>query len=542
MYEYCKDSVFLFNDLGSLNSGAEDSKKRITNDYLILAEKALAFKTQLKMFNDFSDVLKKIRADFSTVFFPSVSSNIYDFCDNSIYAGCADLLNYRGNIRHFLSSLEMYKNNSYTIVITCQTDEQQNSAEALLDSYGIKHYRTLKEGDVCILTDSVSLGIDFIYEKILLIPYEYLIPKKAASDKKHKDVTQEFFSDIKIGDYVVHETHGIGRYEGITRLAVDGINRDYIKICYAQEDILYVPPEQLDLIQKYVGADETPPKITRLGSSDWANAKKKVSKAVKELAEEYIKMYAQRQSVQGYSFSEDNVWQSEFEDRFEFVATPDQVKCADEIKQDMSKSTPMDRLLLGDVGYGKTEVAMRAAFKVVMEPKQVAVLVPTTILALQHYNNFKERFKEYPVNIELMCRFRTPKQIKETAEKLKAGKVDILIGTHRILSNDVQFRDLGLLIVDEEQRFGVAHKDKLKLLKTNVDTLTLSATPIPRTLHMSLSGIRDLSIINTPPSERLEVQTYVMPTDDTVIKSAIMNEMSRSGQVFYLYNKVETIA
>lgn len=542
VFDYTSDALFIFNDLGSLNSGADESYKRITSDYLLLTEKALAYKTQLNMFNDFSVVLKNVRERFSTVFFPSVNSSQYDFCDEQIYMGCADLMNFKGNIRHFLASLEMYEKNNYTIVICCINDEQKSNVEALCESYGIKYSSVIKKGSLCIICTSAFVGVDFVSEKVLLIPYEYLIPRKTLAPKHREDAAKEFFSDIKPGDYVVHETHGIGRYEGIVRLEFDGTLRDYIKICYAKEDILYVPPEQLDLIQKYVGANETPPKITRLGSSDWANTKKKVSKAVKELAEEYLKMYAQRQTVKGYAFSEDSVWQSEFEDKFEFVPTPDQVKCAEEIKEDMSKPSPMDRLLLGDVGYGKTEVAMRAAFKAVMEPKQVAVLVPTTILALQHYNNFKERFKDYPINIELMCRFRTPKQIKQTAEKLIMGKVDILIGTHRILSDDVQFKDLGLLIIDEEQRFGVAHKDKLKLLKSNVDTLTLSATPIPRTLHMSLSGIRDLSIINTPPSERLEVQTYVMPSDDTVIKSAITNEMNRGGQVFYLYNKVETIA
>ena len=323
---------------------------------------------------------------------------------------------------------------------------------------------------------------------------------------------------------------------------MDGVSLDYIKISYAKGDVLFVPPEQMDLIQKYVGAGDAPPKITRLGSQEWSGTKKKVSKAVKELAEEYLRMYAVRQNIQGYAFGQDTVYQAEFEDAFEYVPTDDQIRASEEIKRDMERSVPMDRLLMGDVGFGKTEVAMRAAFKAVMEPKQVAVLVPTTILALQHYNNFRERFRGYPVNIELMCRFRTASQIKKTAKDLKDGKVDILIGTHRILSKDVEFRDLGLLIIDEEQRFGVAHKDRLKLLKENVDTLTLSATPIPRTMHMSLSGIRDMSVLDTPPGEKMEVQTYVMPSDETVIKSAVMNEVNRGGQVFYLYNRVDTIA
>ncbi len=545
LLDFAHESFVMLCDLDVLRSGIKEVSSRIHDDYLMLAEKALAFAPQLKMFNSFEDVLKKV-FEGGGIIFPSLQKDIDKTgisVEKSIYAAGADLLNYKGNIRLLLSSVESYKQNGYTILVACKDETETESISSLFETYGIKHSLTFIRGGVCVMQGLDCPGIDFPSEKIVVIPFGYVIPGgKTKAVKKPVDISKEFFSDIRYGDYVVHETHGIGIYEGITRMETDGVSKDYVKIGYANEDKLYVPPEQLDLIQKYVGAGDAPPKITRLGSSDWSNAKKKVSKAVKQLAEEYLVMYAKRKDEKGYAFAADNPWQSEFEDSFDFRATEDQIKCTEEIKSDMSKPEPMDRLLLGDVGYGKTEVAMRAAFKAVMEPKQVAVLVPTTILALQHYNNFTERFKNYPVKIELMCRFRTPAQLKKTAQRVKEGEVDILIGTHRILSKDVEFRDLGLLIVDEEQRFGVAHKEKLKLLKSNVDTLTLSATPIPRTLHMSLSGIRDMSVINTPPCERLEVQTYVMPGDDTVIKSAVVNEMSRGGQVFYLYNKVDTIA
>jgi transcription-repair coupling factor (superfamily II helicase) len=297
----------------------------------------------------------------------------------------------------------------------------------------------------------------------------------------------------------------------------------------------------MNLLQKYVGAGEAAPKITRLGTNDWAAAKKKASAVLKELASEYIGMYAVRRAVKGYAFSEDTAWQAEFEEKFQYEPTPDQLTSSEEIKRDMQRDVPMDRLLCADVGYGKTEVAVRAAFKAAADSKQTAILVPTTILALQHYNSFVERFKGYPIRIEMMSRFKTSAQIKKIKDCLKKGAVDIVIGTQKILADDIRFKDLGLLIVDEEQRFGVAQKDKLKLMKTNVDTLSLSATPIPRTLHMSLSGIRDMSVIRTPPENRFPVQTYVMQYEDIIVKEAIQNELARGGQVFYVHNRTETI-
>ncbi|MDR6721339.1 transcription-repair coupling factor [Paenibacillus amylolyticus] len=349
------------------------------------------------------------------------------------------------------------------------------------------------------------------------------------------------YSELKVGDYVVHQNHGIGKYLGIGTLEVGGIHKDYMHILYAGGDKLSVPIEQIDLIQKYVGSEEKEPKIYKLGGNEWTRVKNKVRTSVQDIADDLIKLYAERQTSKGFGFDKDSAEQQEFEDMFPYDETRDQVRAIEEIKKDMEQNRPMDRLLCGDVGYGKTEVAIRAAFKAAIEGKQVAVLVPTTILAQQHFETFRERFSGYPFNIHVLSRFRSRKEQNETAKGIKAGTVDIVIGTHRLLSQDLVFKDLGLLIVDEEQRFGVTHKEKLKKLKTNVDVLTLTATPIPRTLHMSMLGVRDLSVIETPPENRFPVQTYVVEHSQALVREAIERELARGGQVYYLYNRVQGI-
>jgi len=350
------------------------------------------------------------------------------------------------------------------------------------------------------------------------------------------------FSDLKPGDYVVHLYHGIGRFIGIERIAVDGIDKDYFAIKYAGEDKLYVPLDQVQLIQKYLGADaDSAPKLNKLNGNEWNKAKAKARSAVKEMAINLLELYAQREKARGYAFPEDSLWQNEFEEKFPYEETPDQTQSITEVKQDMMKEKPMDRLLCGDVGYGKTEVALRAAFKAVSNGKQVAVLVPTTILAQQHFNTFRERFKDYPFTIEMLSRFRSVKEQKEIVKQLKEGYLDIVVGTHRLVSEGVEFKDLGLLVVDEEQRFGVAHKEKIKTLKTNVDVLTLSATPIPRTLHMSLVGLRDMSVISTPPEDRYPVQTFVAEFNPDLVRDAVRREIQRGGQVFIVHNRVDTL-
>ena len=344
-----------------------------------------------------------------------------------------------------------------------------------------------------------------------------------------------------MGDYVVHENHGLGVYRGIEKVEMDHVVKDYIKIEYSGGSSLYIQATQLDALQKYAGADAKKPKLNRLGGQEWNKTKTRVRGAVANIAKELVALYAARQENNGYQYGHDTVWQREFEEMFPFEETEDQLAAIEATKQDMESTKIMDRLICGDVGYGKTEIAIRAAFKAVQENKQVVLLVPTTILAQQHYNTFMQRMKDFPVRVDLLCRFRTPAQQKKTLEDLKKGMVDILIGTHRVLSKDVQFKDLGLLVIDEEQRFGVTHKEKIKQMKESVDVLTLTATPIPRTLHMSLIGIRDMSVLEEPPLDRVPIQTYVMEYDEEMVREAISRELARGGQVYYVYNRVNNI-
>ena len=358
--------------------------------------------------------------------------------------------------------------------------------------------------------------------------------------KKTTD-TSRFFSDIALGDFVVHDTFGIGIYRGTNQVLTDQVRRDYVIIEYALSSLVYVPLDQMHKVQKYIGSSEAAPRLSRLGSADWSESKAKTRRAIEEMATDLIALYSARQKAEGFAFEPDSVWQSEFEDAFAYEETNEQRKCTEEIKRDMESIKPMDRLLCGDVGYGKTEVAQRAVFKAVDNGKQVAVLVPTTVLALQHFTNFTERFSSFPVTIEMLSRFKTKTQQKNILKRLQEGKVDIVIGTHRLLSDDVLFKDLGLLVIDEEQRFGVAHKEKIKTYKKSIDVLTLTATPIPRTLHMSMIGIRDISVINEPPPNRFPVLPFVMEYDQRIIRNAIYRELSQGCQIYYIYNKVRGI-
>ncbi|MBQ9314446.1 MAG: transcription-repair coupling factor [Clostridia bacterium] len=365
--------------------------------------------------------------------------------------------------------------------------------------------------------------------------------KRAYKPKVFKEGKKIIFADLNVGDYIVHSVHGIGQYIGIHTLEVDGVKKDYIKIKYTGDDVLYIPTNQLDNIRKYIGNGEAAPKLNKLGSKEFAKTKAKVKASLKEMAKELIELYAKRKQQKGYKFSPDTVWQHEFEEAFPYEETEDQLRCIEEVKKDMESDLPMDRLLCGDVGYGKTEVAIRAAFKAVMDGKQVAYLVPTTVLSEQQFNEFRNRMKDFPIKINVLNRFKSTRDKNEILRQLRTGELDIVIGTHRIVQKDIQFKDLGLLIIDEEQRFGVKHKETIKELKSNVDVLTMTATPIPRTLHMSVVGIRDMSVIYDPPKNRIPIQTYVLEYDEEVIREAIVREIERGGQVFYLYNRVEDI-
>ena len=461
---------------------------------------------------------------------------------------------YKSEMEGLFSDLEKWQKDKKKIYILLETKEKANKLKKLLEEKEIvckieKNLdKTIISGTteiVKITIGKISTGFENYETNQIVIDANDLIDGKRKTKKvvhtAYKEGEKVVFADLKIGDYVVHKKYGVGIYIGVNTIKADGTIKDYIKIKYKNDDILYIPTNDLDTIRKYVGGDKAVPKINRLGSKEWENTKAKVKKNLREVATELIELYAKRDKIEGYSFSKDTPWQQEFEDKFPYQETEDQLRCIEEVKKDMESPKPMDRLLCGDVGYGKTEVAIRAAFKAAADGKQVAYLAPTTVLAEQQYQEFKERMKDYPIKVEILNRFKTKKYQDEVIKKVKLGEVDIVIGTHRLLSKDVEFKNLGLLIIDEEHRFGVKAKEKIKQLKTNVDVLTMTATPIPRTLHMSIVGIRDMSVIYEPPYNRKPVQTYVLEYDEEVIKEAITKELERNGQVFYLFNNVEQI-
>ncbi|TCN17667.1 transcription-repair coupling factor [Mesobacillus foraminis] len=468
---------------------------------------------------------------------------------NIINMSCKPMQNFHGQINVLKAEMERWKKGNYSVIFLGPDDERTQKLERVLEDYEIEAVKVkdtqLIPARAQIINGSLNTGFELPIQKIAVITEEELFNKRTKKTPRRQKLTNaeriKSYSELKIGDYVVHVNHGIGKYLGIETLIINGVHKDYLHIRYQGTDKLYVPVEQIDLVQKYVGSEGKEPKVYKLGGSDWKRVKSKVQSSVQNIADDLIKLYAEREASRGYAFSPDGDMQREFETSFPYEETEDQLRSIHEIKKDMENERPMDRLLCGDVGYGKTEVAIRAAFKAIADGKQVALLVPTTILAQQHYETIRERFQDHPINIGLLSRFRTRKQQNETIKGLNAGTVDIVIGTHRILSKDIKYRDLGLLIIDEEQRFGVTHKEKIKQLKTNVDVLTLTATPIPRTLHMSMLGVRDLSVIETPPENRFPVQTYVMEYNGGLVREAIERELARDGQVYFLYNRVEDI-
>jgi len=464
---------------------------------------------------------------------------------------CRIMGSFQGNIDLLTESLASWKREKNRVLLLSGTRGRgERLREALFEKnieavYADTKAEPVQPGQVIITHGSLNRGFEYPTIGFVVVSDKEVFGQErkrtARASGKHKSRPIDIFTELSVGDYVVHQAHGIGQYVGIEKLQVEGVKKDYLKIRYQDDAYLYIPTSQLDLIQKYIGSEGKQPKINKLGGSDWLKTKSRVKESLKELASELIRLYAQRQATKGFAFSKDTIWQKQFEEQFPYEETDDQLKCIEEIKEDMESDRVMDRLLCGDVGYGKTEVAMRAIFKAVMDGKQVAYLVPTTVLAQQQYNSFVERFKDFPVTIEVISRFRTQAEQKKILRDVKAGNVDVLIGTHRLLQKDIHFKDLGLLVIDEEQRFGVAHKERLKNLAPGVDVLTMTATPIPRTLHMSLTGIRDISVIEDPPEERYPVQTYVMEYNKDVIKDAIIREIGRQGQVFYLYNHVRSI-
>jgi transcription-repair coupling factor (superfamily II helicase) len=469
---------------------------------------------------------------------------------NIINLSCKQMQNFHGQMHLLKAEVERWKKGNYSILFLGSDDERVKKLERVLEDYEIDVSllaggQQLLPGKVQIMKGSLHTGFELTIQKIAVITEEELFSKRVKKSTGRGKLSNaeriKSYSELRIGDYVVHVNHGIGKYLGIETLVINGIHKDYLHIRYQGTDKLYVPVDQINLVQKFVGSEGKEPKVYKLGGTDWKKVKKKVESSVQDIADDLIKLYAEREAAVGYAYSPDGDMQREFETSFVYQETEDQLRSIHEIKLDMEKPRPMDRLLCGDVGYGKTEVAIRAAFKAIADGKQVALLVPTTILAQQHYETIRERFQDFPINIGLLSRFRSKKQQTETLKGLRVGTCDIVIGTHRLLSKDIMYRDLGLLIVDEEQRFGVTHKEKIKRLKSNVDVLTLTATPIPRTLHMSMLGVRDLSVIETPPENRFPVQTYVMEYNGSLVREAIERELARDGQIYFLYNRVEDI-
>lgn len=520
----------------------EAQKRRLESGYDMTDAEAQLFHTE--------EIVKRMNG-YSSIGFFALEMRSRGFEVRASFSLMTKSVNpYNSSFDMLTQDLKRLKRNGYRVVLLSGSRTRAKRLAEDLRDYNLSSYysdemdREVSPGEIMTAYGHVAEGYEYPMLKFTVIAETDIFGKvkKKKKRKSYEGRKIQSFSELKPGDYVVHENHGLGIYQGIEKIEVDKVAKDYMKISYAKGGNLYIPATQLDLIQKYASSDAKKPKLNRLGTQEWTKTKKKVRGAVKEIARDLVALYAARQEQEGYVYGEDTVWQREFEEMFPFEETEDQLLAIEAVKRDMQSHRIMDRLICGDVGYGKTEIAIRAAFKAVQEDKQVVYLVPTTILAQQHYNTFVQRMRDFPVRIDLMCRFRTPSQQKKTAEDTKRGLVDIVIGTHRVLSNDMEFKNLGLLIIDEEQRFGVQHKEKIKKLKENVDVLTLTATPIPRTLHMSLIGIRDMSVLEEAPNDRMPIQTYVMEYNDEMVREAIERECARQGQVYYVYNRVEDIA
>lgn len=547
-----KDAIIYFDEPLRISEHAqnvlsefnESIQNRILKGYMLPAQSDMVF--------SYTEILRRSQK-FTRVLFSNILYNVKDIkIDRTIDFVVKSSGSFKNNFDMLQENLKYIAENKYYVLflagprIRCERIVRELNERDLTAVFSEDLEKLeMKRGIVYVVRGSLNKGFEYPQNKFAVISDKEIFgseKKKNKPKKKKKGIAIESFSDLKVGDYVVHDNHGIGVFRGIEKLTADGISKDYMKIGYADEGNLYVAINQMDMIQKYIGGNASSPKLSKLGGIQWNKAKTKAKKAAFILAEDLVQLYAERRSKKGFVYSPDTVWQKEFEDLFPYEETEDQLNAIDDVKDDMESTKIMDRLICGDVGFGKTEVAIRAAFKAIQDGKQVAYLVPTTILAQQHYTTFVQRMQNFPVVVEMLSRFRTPKQQREVINGLQKGIVDIVIGTHRILSKDLVFKDLGLIIVDEEQRFGVSHKEKLKSIRQDADVLTLTATPIPRTLHMSLTGIRDMSILEEPPGERQPIQTYVMEYNIEFVRDAIHRELARGGQVYYLHNRVNNIS
>ncbi len=545
-----EETFLFFDELSRCTERGKQTEMEFSESMKHRLEKGYILPGQMKELFQEKEIIGKCNR-FSSISFAALDAKANGLKQQGTYGIHVKSVNsYNNSFELLVKDLKNYKKNHYKVVLLSGSRTRaKRLAQDLLDE-GLNSFYTedydheLLEGQIMVCQASVHRGYEYPLLRFAVITETDIFGGEKKKKKRHRTYEGEkiqSFTDLNVGDYVVHENHGLGVYKGIEKIEVDKILKDYIKIEYAGGSNLYILATQLEMIQKYAGKDAKKPKLNRLGGQEWTKTKSRVRGAVKEIAADLVKLYALREEQNGFVYGPDTVWQREFEELFPFEETEDQVMAIEDTKRDMESTKIMDRLICGDVGYGKTEVAIRAAFKAVQEGKQVAYLAPTTILAQQIYNTFSQRMQDFPVRVDLMCRFRSSAEMKATVEGLKKGQVDVVVGTHRILSKDVEFKDLGLLIVDEEQRFGVTHKEKIKQMKTNIDVLTLTATPIPRTLHMSLIGIRDMSVLEEPPMDRLPIQTYVMEYNEEMVREAISRELARDGQVFYVYNKVKDI-
>ncbi len=543
-----QNGMVLFDELGRIQEVMETLEREENDWFLSLLEEGKTVHDVKPSFNlkEIIGMLSNEKIYFS-LFARTFSGITFK---KSLSFSCKPMQNFHGQMHLLKNEVDRFTQGKFRVIIFADGKDRVQKVHEVLEDYEIvskigAEAEDLKNSGIFILDGDLDTGFELPLQRIAVITDSELFKQKQKKKSRAQKITNaeriKSYSEIKAGDSVVHIHHGIGKYIGIETLLVNGIHKDYLHIRYRGEDKLFVPVDQIDMIQKYVASGERDPKLHKLGGAEWKKTRTKVSAAIQDIADELIKLYAKREAEVGYAFEPDGEMQQSFEAAFPYEETVDQLRTIQEVKVDMERPRPMDRLVCGDVGYGKTEVAIRAAFKAVMEGKQVAFLCPTTILAQQHYETMIERFQDFPIEVGLLSRFRSKKQQTETLTSLKKGLVDVVVGTHRILSKDVVYHDLGLLVVDEEQRFGVKHKEKIKHLKTNVDVMTLTATPIPRTLHMSMVGVRDLSVIETPPKNRFPVQTYVMEFNAALVREAIERELARGGQAFYLYNRVEDI-
>lgn len=547
VFDYFKGGICLVSEYQNCAEKAKAALIQLQEDLKLLYEDGILFKRLEGFFVDFPQVQSEIQS------MPCVFADTFMRSNNDIKfkklinSDCRQTGVWGGNISNLVDELKSFCEQDYCTVVLAGSEKTLQIIVNDLNEQGIPASLLDENSEIApkrvyVRTGSLSGGFDYPDIKCAAITQMKAMTAKRKKTKHKKGEEIKSLSDIAPGDLVVHSMYGIGKFAGIRSLENNGITKDYITIKYAGTDVLYVPVTQLDLVSRYIGPrDDSGVKLNKLNSSEWKKTRSRVKSAVKDMAEELTKLYAQRQTAKGYAFSEDNDWQRDFEERFDYQETDDQLRSIQEIKDDMQKPVPMDRLLCGDVGFGKTEVALRAAFKCMLDSKQAAILVPTTVLAWQHYQTAVKRFEHFPIKVELLSRFRTPKQQQQIIRELKRGTIDLIIGTHRLVQKDVEFKDLGLAIIDEEQRFGVAHKEKLKEAFKGVDVLTLSATPIPRTLNMAMSGIRDMSVIEEPPQDRQPIQTYVIEHNDGVIAQAIQKELRRGGQVYYIHNRIDTI-